>query len=143
VKDFPATVECDAGLVLARFAPIQDAYSMSEHFRRNDMTLNELRAFIEGMDIKTAPTTEQWARICGKLSLVEPEVQVVRIIEHKEPSYGPMPWTDPQPRWLRPTIADPIPVEPYITCLDKFTARGTGEYATSFTLPNNDGVLHG
>jgi hypothetical protein len=35
------------------------------------MTIGELRAFIEGMSIETAPTPEQWARISEKLATVQ------------------------------------------------------------------------
>lgn len=34
------------------------------------MTIGELRAFIEGMDIKEAPTPDQWARIAEKMATV-------------------------------------------------------------------------
>ena len=34
------------------------------------MTIGELNAFIEGMDIKESPTTEQWAKLLEKIATV-------------------------------------------------------------------------
>ena len=121
------------------------------------MTLNELKAFIEGMDIKTHPTTEQWARIAGKLALIEPEVQkeTIKIIEkeiEKEKSVPHNPWA-PQPTWIGPGKWPSDKTEPLfppyeITCTDGFGNKFPDPTNTTWiangqsisSLPNNDGV---
>ncbi len=35
------------------------------------MTITEFRAFLEGMDIKGTPTSEQWIRISEKIALLQ------------------------------------------------------------------------
>ena len=76
------------------------------------MTLNEFKAFLEGMDIQNCPTPEQWARIADKLASVKPEEKYLPA--PVQPLMPPPRWDIP--KWNTGTPGDPTRSWPQTIC---------------------------
>lgn len=85
------------------------------------MTIDEFKAFLEGMDVQGQPTPEQWARIKEKIDALE----AIRVEPFKYPDTLGMPATlrffdNSQTAPVLPreiTIGDPPPgTLPVVTC---------------------------